>query len=150
MPPTSSTKLLENNQNSLILHFLIGLPGSGKSTFAKLISDKIISTDDIRMDLYGNETTQGIWREIETEAIQRITTTLAKGNSLVYDATNFKRSYRIDFLQKVEREIKNKKLNIKFRCIAWYLKTPLETCIAWNQQRERQVPEDIITSMDAA
>lgn len=149
MPPTSSAKPLEKNQTPLIIHYLIGLPGSGKSTFAKSIHDKIISTDDIRRDLYGNEATQGNWHEIETEVIQRIATTLAKGNSLVYDATNFKRSYRIDFLQKVEKEIKNHKLSIKVRCIAWYLNTPLETCIAWNQQRERQVPESVINSMHA-
>lgn len=31
--------------------------------------------------------------------------------------------------------------------IAWYLNTPLETSIAWNQNRDRQVPESIIRTM---
>ncbi|RMG08866.1 MAG: hypothetical protein D6728_13705 [Cyanobacteria bacterium J055] len=45
-------------------HFLIGLPGSGKSTFAAQLDSLndesiIISPDRIRAELYGNESIQG-------------------------------------------------------------------------------------------
>lgn len=126
-----------------IAHCLIGVPGSGKSTLATRISQtgnyEIISTDEIRQQLYGDETIQGDWQEIETEVLKRIETALTEGKSVIYDATNYKRPFRIDFLQKA------KAFNLIW--IAWHLDTPLETCIRWNQQRTRQVPEEIITSM---
>jgi hypothetical protein len=76
---------------------------------------------------------------------------LSQGKGLIYDATNFKRALRIDFLHKVNEKVKreenqsNNPLNLTW--IAWHIDTPLETSITWNQQRERQVPEEIITSM---
>ena len=155
-----------------IIHFLVGLPASGKSTFAQLIAQaencEIISTDDIRAELYGNPTIQGNWHSIETEAINGIVNKLTNSKNVIYDATNFKRSFRIDFLQKVTKKVKSKKVKVKnnkielervgdrdltanfdFYCIAWYLNTPLETCIAWNQKRLRQVPEAVIKNMYA-
>ena len=155
-----------------IIHFLVGLPASGKSTFAQLIAQaencEIISTDDIRAELYGNPTIQGNWHSIETEAINGIVNKLTNCKNVIYDATNFKRSFRIDFLQKVTKKVKSKKVKVKnnkieleragdrdltanfdFYCIAWHLNTPLETCIAWNQKRVRQVPEAVIKNMYA-
>lgn len=47
----------------MLCHFLIGVPSSGKSTFAQLLAQtgnyQIISTDAIRQQLYGDETIQG-------------------------------------------------------------------------------------------
>ncbi|UKP01084.1 WYL domain-containing protein [Nostoc sp. UHCC 0870] len=131
-------------------HFLIGTPGSGKSTFAKLISSlgncEIISTDDIREELYGDATIQGEWHKIEDIAIHRICTVLSEGKSVVYDATNFKRCFRMDFLLKVNAQVAQWELT-QPNWIGWYLQTPLSTCIEWNQQRQRQVPSNIIESM---
>ncbi|MHC5771275.1 MAG: AAA family ATPase [Nostoc sp.] len=131
-------------------HFLIGTPGSGKSTLAKLISRQgncqIISTDDIREELYGDATIQGEWHKIEATTIHRICTVLSEGKSIIYDATNFKRSFRIDFLLKVNTQVAEWELT-QPNWIAWYLQTPLETCIEWNQQCQRQVPSNIIESM---
>ncbi|MHC5771283.1 MAG: AAA family ATPase [Nostoc sp.] len=128
-----------------IAHFLIGVPGSGKSALATLISQtgnyEIISTDEIRQQLYGDQTIQGDWQEIETKALKQIDTAFSKGKSVIYDATNYKRAFRMDFLQKA------KALTFNLIWIAWYLNRPLETCIRWNQQRTHQVPEEIIISM---
>ncbi len=140
-----------------IAHFLIGVPGSGKSTFAKFLSQQenceIISTDNIRAELYGDPSIQGEWKQIETEAIKRIYTAFKIGKSIIYDATNFKRANRLDFLQKVKQKFQLHPLNIGESdsyspiWIGWYLNTPIETSIAWNQMRSRQVPEAIIQSM---
>ena len=48
---------------------MIGPPGSGKSRIAKILAPlleaEIISTDEIRKKLYGNESIQGNWSEIK-------------------------------------------------------------------------------------
>lgn len=130
-----------------ICHFLIGVPGSGKSTFAaalaKLGNYVIISTDEIRAALYGNAATQGNWNEVENQALLLIEQARTSGKSVIYDATNFKRAFRMDFLMKVEEGGKTPPLH----WIAWHLKTPIETCIEWNQKRDRIVPQSIIESM---
>lgn len=129
-----------------ICHILIGVPGSGKSTFAanlaKLGNYCVISTDAIREQLYGNATIQGEWTEIETTAIAQITKIIAQGDAVIYDATNAKRAWRLDLLQKL-----NVSVSSPVQWMGWYLRTPIETCKAWNQQRTRQVPEVIIANM---
>ncbi|MEA5551632.1 AAA family ATPase [Anabaena cylindrica UHCC 0172] len=140
----------KTDSKTIIAHFLIGTPGSGKSTFAKLLSSlgncEIISTDEIRQELYGNATIQGEWHKIEATAINRICTALSLQKSIIYDATNCKRSFRMDFLLKVKTQLAQWELP-QLHWVGWYLKTPLEICSQWNQQRQRQVPPDIIKSM---
>ncbi|WP_353933267.1 WYL domain-containing protein (plasmid) [Okeanomitos corallinicola TIOX110] len=140
----------KTDSKTIIAHFLIGTPGSGKSTFAKLLSStencQIISTDDIRQELYSDAAIQGEWHKIETTAINRICTAISLQKSVIYDATNCKRSFRMDFLLKVNTQLAEWKLT-QPNWIGWYLQTPLSTCIQWNQQRQRQVPTPIIESM---
>jgi predicted kinase len=129
--------------NPLIL-FLIGCPSSGKSTLAnQLIKQipnyRIISTDQIRQKLFGDESIQGNWQLIETEIFAQIQQQLTAGNSIIYDATNAKRPWRIALLQKL-KSIDN--LDI----IGLHLQTLLEICKQWNKQRQREVPEPIIES----
>ena len=127
----------------LICHFLIGPPGSGKSTFATKLSTlgnySIISTDKIRSKLYGQETFQGEWSDIETNLLRQISQNITKGVPIIYDATNAIRPYRISLLEKLPQE------NCEW--IAWHLKTPLPTCLKWNKQRTRKVPETIVEKM---
>jgi predicted kinase len=129
-----------------ICHFLIGIPGSGKSTFAANLNQlgnyRIISTDAIREQLYGDATIQGVWTEIETKVIADIVTAITENICVVYDATNAKHIWRKDLLQKLNLAITSPVL-----WIGWYLRTPLEICKAWNQQRIRQVPEQAIDVM---
>lgn len=132
----------------LICYILIGLPGSGKSTLATKIRNQsphyqIISTDQIRANLLGDATNQNSWPTIEAEVLSQIQQALTAGNPIIYDATNYRRHYRIDLLQKLAHH-----QNIDW--VALYLKTPIEQCKAWNQQRSRQVPETIIDTMAIA
>ncbi|MEA5594739.1 ATP-binding protein [Rivularia sp. UHCC 0363] len=133
-----------------LAHFLIGPPGSGKSSFAQILSQiadcEITSTDNIREELYGDAKNQGEWFTIESTAIDRIFTALKLGKSIIYDATNVKRPFRMDFLGKVEARFADSELS-QFKWIGWYLTTPLETCKEWNQQRQRQVDEGVIENM---
>ena len=127
----------------LICHFLIGISGAGKSTFAARLatlgSFALISTDEIRTQLYGDEAIQGQWHEIEAEVLRQVQENVASGKPVIYDATNTKRSWRMALLQQFPRR--------DCYWMAWYLKTPLSVCLRWNQERERHVPEDIIAEM---
>ena len=130
----------------LICHFLIGVPGSGKSTFAanlaKLGNHRVISTDTIRQQLYGDATIQGEWREIETQAISAVVDAITQGINVIYDATNTRRVWRLELLEKL-----NLAMTSPVLWIGWYLQTPLETCKQWNKQRTRQVPDVVIDRM---
>ncbi|MDZ8185707.1 MAG: ATP-binding protein [Nostoc sp. ChiSLP02] len=129
----------------MICHFLIGVPGSGKSTLAaelaKLGNYRIVSTDTIRQQLYGDASIQGEWSQVEEKVISEIVDAIAQGDSIIYDATNAKRIWRIDLLGKL------KSIAPSSLWIAWYLQTPVTNCKLWNQQRTRQVPDSIIESM---
>ncbi|MBC1222434.1 WYL domain-containing protein [Nostoc sp. UCD120] len=132
----------------MICHFLIGIPGSGKTTFAvelaKLGNYRIVSTDAIRQQLYGDASIQGEWSQIEEKVISETVDAIAEGNSVIYDATNAKRAWRIDLLLKLKLKLSR---TSPVLWMAWYLQTPLATCKVWNQQRTRQVPEVIIENM---
>lgn len=89
-----------------LCHFLIGVPGSGKSTLAVELANNdgyiIVSTDGIRSQLYGDPVTQGVWSEVETEAIAQISAALQSQKGVIYDATNCKRSFRMDFCKRFQ------------------------------------------------
>ncbi len=141
---------------SVICHFLIGVPGSGKSTFAAKLAQlgnyRIISTDTIRQQLYGDATIQGEWREIEAQVITQICATITSGNGVIYDATNAQRGWRTELLMKLNSSLVEtlgdwEKLSPPPVWMAWYLQTPLKTCLQWNKQRDRIVPDIVIEKM---
>ena len=127
------------------LLLLIGLPGSGKSTLAKQLLTQcpqmqLISTDAIRGQLFGSETIQGpwllIWRELERQFQQAITA----DQGVIFDATNAQRKNR--------REVITLARDCGFRHLTGiWVRTPVWLCLARNQRRIRQVPEDIILRM---
>jgi predicted kinase len=123
---------------------MVGAPGAGKSTFAGKLSAltgcKIIANDDIRFQLYGDETIQGNWDEIEAEIFRQIQESLAIRKPIIYDATNARRAWRMGLVMKLSQQ-----LTMEIQWIAWYLQTPLDVCLQRNQQRLRTVPEQIIT-----
>ncbi|HIK12474.1 MAG TPA: ATP-binding protein [Oscillatoriaceae cyanobacterium M33_DOE_052] len=133
----------------LICHLLIGPPGSGKSTFAaklmQLGNYKIISSDGIRKQLYGDENTQGNWGEIEAEIIAQMVNAVAGKQPIIYDATNAKRGWRMDMLRKVAIAVTTQGKGLrKPEWVGWHLRTPLAKCKEWNRNRSRKVPETVI------
>lgn len=127
----------------MISHILIGCPSSGKSTLANHLIQQdsnyqIISSDKMRKQLFGDENIQGDWQLIETEIFKQIDSYIQAGKPIIYDATNAKRWWRISLLKKLAKYD-----NVNW--IGWYLKTPLKVCLEWNQKRDRQVPDNVIT-----
>jgi len=127
-------------------HILIGPPSSGKSTLAQTLQQQvlnsvIISTDTIRGQLYGDPRIQGPWPEIFAQVLHQCHQAIAAGQTLIYDATNAKRSWRFNFLRPLLTAYPHQ------TWVGWHLTTPLDVCCQWNQQRDRQVPPDIIENL---
>jgi predicted kinase len=127
------------------LFLLIGLPGSGKSTLAKQLVTKcpqmqLISTDAIRGQLFGSEATQGPWLLIWGEIERQFQQAVATDKTTIFDATNAQRRQR--------REIITLAREVGFTHITGlWVKTPVWLCLARNQKRQRQVPQDVIWRM---
>lgn len=85
------------NRPSLIL--LVGIPGSGKTTYAekyiKEHPDTVhLSSDKIRAELWGDEGIQGDNNEVFSLMQTRAIEALNNGHSVVYDCTNVTRKDR--------------------------------------------------------
>ena len=127
-----------------INHFLIGSPGSGKSTLASKLAQLdptavIVATDAIRALLFGDDLIQGEWSLVEKEVLFQMEAAFCAGRKVIYDATNAKREWRCSMLNLLAEK------NISW--LGWQITTPLETCLQWNQQRQRQVPASVIEKM---
>lgn len=126
-----------------ISHFLIGIPASGKSTFARWLQTEtqghiqIICPDSIRAHLYGDETIQGQWSDIAAVIERQIQRAIATQTPIIYDATNFHHTWRREFLEKYHY----------LNWVGWYLQIPFEECLQRNQNRTRQVPPKIMQWM---
>ena len=125
----------------LLCHFLIGLPASGKSTFAHQLNQQIpdsvvVSTDTIRERLFGDATIQEDWNRVEEMVIEHIRLAISYRQIVIYDATNVSLSWRSSFLDKVS--------DLNCEWIAWWIKTPPNVCKNWNKYRYRRVPNQVI------
>ena len=126
-----------------IAHFLIGTPVSGKSTLAQEMAQYfqncvIVSTDAIRQQIVSEPTNFGNWDAVRAEVLKQVQTAIATGQTVIYDATNAKRAWRIDILQQF------KAIEPSPDWIGWYIQTPKEICQKWNSQRSVQVPPQVI------
>jgi predicted kinase len=106
--------------HSIVCHFLIGLPASGKSTLAQILAQEsgglVVSTDRIRAQLYGDEAVQGVWQEIETEVFKQVKDAIKQQQSVIYDATNANCLWRTRFLRQVATY-----------WLDWYLDLPIKS-----------------------
>ena len=120
---------------------LVGLPGSGKSTYAgKLKKEGVIihSSDRVREEL-GDVNDQSKNEEVFRILHKRIKDDLKSGKSVAYDATNLNRKRRIAFLKELK--------NISCKKICVLVATPYEMCVTQNFKRDRRVPVEVIWRM---
>ncbi len=137
---------------------LIGVPASGKSSLAEQMlrasnqtsnqnssslthgATQLISPDRIRASLYGSASNQGDWAEIWAQIQQEFANAAKSQQSVIYDATNYKRKYRQDICALA------KKYNFQPITGLW-LDVPLWVCLSRNEIRDRAVPEDVVIEM---
>jgi predicted kinase len=121
---------------------LIGLPGSGKSTWARHQGHTILSSDEMRLTLSGDETNQAIHGKV-FGAIRHLLKARLEigGQTTIIDATNIRRRDRKPWLKLA--------LTFNAETEAVFFHPPLETTLQRNRQRTRVVPEDVIRAMAA-
>lgn len=130
------------------LYILIGVPGSGKSTYAEELYQKaergtaLVSSDTIRENLYGNASCQENPARVFEIAHQATIDQLTRGYDVIFDATNIYAKDRKDLILKVCFEVAK-----PVRFIAVYFDTPISECIKRQELRERKVPTKVIEKM---
>ena len=121
-------------------HLLIGQPASGKSYLAKELAQHlnadILSTDQIRFWLYGDENAQGDWHEIEQVLFEKINQNLSRNKSFIIDATHAKSDWRTRWTQE--------EFSKPIHWVGWWFDTSRTMSIKRNSTRRRVVPNYVI------
>ncbi|MCC2380186.1 AAA family ATPase [Bacillus wiedmannii] len=126
------------------LIYLVGLPASGKSSYAKMLQKQyraaIVATDELRQTLFYSETKQGKTGILYRYAMERVREHLEDGRNVILDATNIERGFRVKALHRLH-DIPN----LEKRC--YVVDTPYQECQKRNQERKRTVEERILEKM---
>lgn len=129
--------------NKPIFVMMVGLPGSGKSTYAKELSRrinaKICGSDAIREELTGDINSQTSNEEVFKLLHNRIKEHLRNGENVIYDATNINYKRRMSFIQELN------KISCEKVCVL--MATTYEQCLKNNSLRDRIVPKGVIERM---
>lgn len=132
-----------DRENSLpIFEMLVGLPGSGKSTYAGMYTSfekVVVSSDAIRGELFGDENCQRNPSRVFEEMKKRTRAALKEGRNVIYDATNLNSKKRTGMLKNLE--------DIPCIKVVTVFVVPFEVCVMRAQQRERKVPRSVILEM---
>lgn len=127
-----------------IFIIMVGPPGCGKSSIAKKIADTysnfvIVSPDNIRKELFGDESIQKHNDEVFAVVYKRLSTYLNEGRNVIYDATNCRTTYRFKILDICKPIAK------KIICLVSTVS--MSECLRRNEMREYKVPENVIERM---
>lgn len=116
---------------------MVGISGSGKTYYAHSLGKNyiVLSSDEIRKELYGSEEVQENPAAVFELMKVRTIAALKEGKNVVYDATNLVRKRRVALLQQLPANV------LKTAVVVC---TPITTCLKQNDARERQVPHEVI------
>lgn len=134
--------------NKPTLWIMVGLPGSGKSTFASRYVENHISTvhisrDKIRFSIISdNDEYFALEYKVFEEFCTQIQSALDMGFNVIADATHLNWKSRAKLIHHLQLK------NVYVGCI--FINTPVEICIERNSTREGRahVPEDVIMTMN--
>ena len=121
---------------------LVGLPGSGKSTYLERLGVTALSSDLIRQLLADDVTDQTIHGRVFNTIRYLVRQRLAIGRLVTYvDATHLTPDERRPYI----------KIAQAYGCEveALFLDVPLEVCLERNRGRPRMVPEEAVRAMAA-
>jgi predicted kinase len=119
---------------------LVGLPGSGKSTWAKHQGVAVISSDGMRFLLADDENDQTIHADVFATVRYVLRRRLMLRRPLtIIDATNLSRRERRPYIKTAQL--------YDCQVEAMFFDTPVEVCKERNRSRGRVVPDEIIDIM---
>lgn len=125
----------------------VGIPGSGKTTVLKRLSEDLgvirVSPDDIREELTGDQASQSVNSEAWNETYRRVEAALQLGHSAIVDATHteaFRRPQTVEMYRSYGASA----------VVAIVFDTPLHVAKVRNAKRERVVPERVLYRMHSA
>lgn len=129
-----------------ILTILVGIPGSGKSSFVEPFKQRhgaavVLSSDEVRGILGKDESDQSVSRQTFQFLECAAELLLRQGRNVVIDATNTTAKARKPFVDL------GVKYGARIECIV--VNTSIENCKKRNAERKRQVPESVIDRMAA-
>lgn len=123
-----------------ILAVMIGISGSGKSTYANglktSLNAELVETDAIRQELTGDAEDQSQNGRVFEIARKRVNDILSQEKNAIIDATSLSMKERKDWIDI------GKKNNAEIR--AYFIDTPVSICKSQNNKRKRKVPEWVI------
>lgn len=125
------------------LNIIIGIPGSGKSNYAKkylLTNNSVyLSSDDIRIELYDFE--DQTHNDVVFETMKKRTlNALKEGKDVIYDATNLNKKRRSGIINEAHK--------LDAQIDAYLCCTPINIILERNITRaERQLPWDKLVQM---